>query len=57
MNSSAPDQATLPPELATGTDAPALPPEPLTDQAVAKYILRLHGTHDDCAATLRRMAR
>ncbi|WP_285905708.1 Rz1-like lysis system protein LysC [Pseudodesulfovibrio pelocollis] len=46
-----------PPGLATCADAPPLPPDPLTDQAVAEYILRLHGAHEDCAATLRRMAR
>lgn len=44
-----------PPELAVCADAPALPPEPLTDQGVGEYILRLHGAHQDCARALERL--
>lgn len=46
-----------PPELAVCADAPALPPDPLTDQAVAEYVLRLHGAHEDCATALARMVK
>ncbi len=44
-----------PPELAVCADAPALPPDPLTDQVVGEYIVRLHGAHEDCAKALKRV--
>ncbi len=46
-----------PPGLAMCADAPTLPPDPLTDQVVGEYIIRLHGAHEDCATALARVVK
>ncbi|XPV75542.1 MAG: hypothetical protein ACNI27_12980 [Desulfovibrio sp.] len=44
-----------PPELTVCAEDPELPSEPLTDQDVGEYILRLHEAYEDCAGTLERV--